>query len=399
MKKIFSRKDSSFMLFLLIVILLLTIRSGKYTYIVNSLFFIAMFLTYRVRFSVHTFCYFLLFGFLTIWGFFFGNDFTSIAEDILSFSPLILLFIEKKNFVELDLKKRLPIYLVNSLYFMIPVGIILFILMDYQVGGLETKRFDYDESTNLALFGPILPFIFAPTLVFFFDIFNKKQKLLVFTSMFLILIMGVITLTKSVIVFPIIPILLFYGYKETVIKNRSLLRTIFFIVFIGFLLKSIGFFDKISTINAVADTIERAVSKNEKNDFTTGRYDETMDYLNQDLSVHEYLFGRGMGGRKVRNESDGYIGGINMMHFGPSHVFLKGGIFLVFLFYLPLFLAVYRFWNTPNYPISLILICFFLWNIQTTTWSWGIGLFFYWYAISFYYTSKHKSKSIIKNVI
>ena len=119
------------MLFLLLFILLLTIRSGKYTYIVNSLFFIALFLTYRVRFSVHTFCYFLLFGFLTIWGFIFGNDITSIAEDILSFSPLILLFIEKKNF-ELDLKKRLPIYLVNSLYFMIPVGIIIFIFMGYQ---------------------------------------------------------------------------------------------------------------------------------------------------------------------------------------------------------------------------------------------------------------------------
>lgn len=386
------------MLFLLLFILLLTIRSGKYTYIVNSLFFIALFLTYRVRFSVHTFYYFLLFGFLTIWGFIFGNDITSIAEDILSFSPLILLFIEKKNF-ELDLKKRLPIYLVNSLYFMIPVGIIIFIFMGYQVGGLETKRFDYDESTKLALFGPILPFIFAPTLVFFFDIFNKKQKILVFTSMFLILIMGVITLTKSVIVFPIIPILLFYGYKEMVIKNRSLLRTIFFIVFIGFLLKSIGFFDKISTINAVADTIERAVSKNEKNDFTTGRYDETKDYFTQDLSVLEYLFGRGMGGQKVRDESDEYIGGINMMHFGPSHVFLKGGIFLVFLLYLPLFLAVFRFWNTPNYPISLILISFFLGNIQTTSWSWGIGLFFYWYAISFYYISKQKSKFIIKNVI
>ena len=197
------------MLFLLLFIMLLTIRSGKYTYIVNSLFFIALFLTYRVRFSVHTFSYFLLFGFLTIWGFIFGNDITSIAEDILSFSPLILLFIEKKNF-ELDLKKRLPIYLVNSLYFMIPVGIIIFIFMGYQVGGLETKRFDYDESTKLALFGPILPFIFSPTLVFFFDIFNKKQKILVFTSMFLILIMGVITLTKSVIVFPIIPLLLFY---------------------------------------------------------------------------------------------------------------------------------------------------------------------------------------------
>lgn len=386
------------MLFLLLFIMLLTIRSGKYTYIVNSLFFIALFLTYRVRFSVHTFSYFLLFGFLTIWGFIFGNDITSIAEDILSFSPLILLFIEKKNF-ELDLKKRLPIYLVNSLYFMIPVGIIIFIFMGYQVGGLETKRFDYDESTKLALFGPILPFIFAPTLVFFFDIFNKKQKILVFTSMFLILIMGVITLTKSVIVFPIIPLLLFYGYKEMVIKNRSLLRTIFFIVFIGFLLKSIGFFDKISTINAVADTIERAVRKNEKNDFTTGRYDETKDYFNQDLSVLEYLFGRGMGGQKVRDESDEYIGGINMMHFGPSHVFLKGGIFLVFLLYLPLFLAVFKFWNTPNYPISLILISFFLGNIQTTSWSWGIGLFFYWYAISFYYISKQKSKFIIKNVI
>jgi hypothetical protein len=401
MKKIFSRKNSSFILFLLLFILVLSVRSGKYTYLVNSIFFITLFFTYKTRITVHAFYYLLLIGILTIWGIILGNDYISIIEDVFSLSPLILLFIEKEKF-KLDLKNRLPFFLVNSLYFLIPLSLLIFNYMDYQIGGLSTKRFDYNVATKLSLFGPILPIIFGPTLIFFIDLYNKKQKALVFISMSIIMIMGIITLSKSVILTPIIYLFLFYGYKIFVNKKvRQLPKAIILIVFAGFLLIQFNVFEKIGLANAVVDSIERSAIQNQNSSFSSGRVEETIAYLNQDLTFLEHLIGRGLGGRKVRNNSNDYVGGINMLHFGPSHVFMKGGIILVLVLYLPLFFAVFRFWNTPNYYISLILISFFLANIQTTNWSWGIGTFFYWYGISMYFSTVNKNKYLIskKHVI
>ena len=392
MKKIFSRKNSSFLLLLLLFILVLSIRSGKYTYLVNSLFFLILFITIKIRFSIHTFYYLLLFGILTIYGIILGNDYASIIEDIFSFSPLILLFIERPKF-KLDLKNRLPYFLVKSLYFLIPLSLLIFNYMDYQIGGLSTKRFDYNDSSKMHLFAPILPILFAPTLLFYYDIFNKKQRFLVFVSMILILLMGVITLTKSVIFFPIMYLFIFYGYRIFVRKKvGQLLKGIILIAFAGLFLVQSNVFEKIGLANAVADSIERGTNQKENSSFTSGRSEETIAYLNQDLTIREYLIGRGLGGHKVRNDSDYYEGGVNMMHFGPSHVFIKGGILLLLILYVPLFLAIFRFWKTSNYHISLILIAFFLGNIQTTTWSWGIGMFFYWYGISMYFSTVYKNK-------
>jgi len=80
MKKLFSRDDSKFLLSLLLFIVLLTIRSGKYTYIVNILFFISLFIYYRTGLSKM----FLGIFYFTVWVLF---------PEINSFqSPKILLY-------------------------------------------------------------------------------------------------------------------------------------------------------------------------------------------------------------------------------------------------------------------------------------------------------------------
>lgn len=166
MKKLFSRYDSRFLLFLLLFTILLTIRSGKYTYIVNILFFISLFIYYRPALSKMFLRIFVFTFFFTMWGVISGNKFTSIVEDVVIFSPLILLFFYNGH-INKDLITRIPNFLANSLFIMLPLSLIIFIYMDYAPGSMLVGRFNYDTSTKLHLFAPIIPLACAPYLVFF----------------------------------------------------------------------------------------------------------------------------------------------------------------------------------------------------------------------------------------
>ena len=397
MKNPFSNKNSKLLLFLLIFISILSIRSGKYTPIVSILFFIGLFFFYRPVLTNTFLRFFAVIIFLTFWGAIRGNDFNSIIEDLMSFSPLILLFISNQS-IKSDLNARLPIYLANSLLFLLPLSLVIFKYMDYGIGNMNTVRFAYDESTNLAFFSPVVPLLFAAYLVFFFDKLNKRQKWLIHIAMIFIALMGIITLSKSVILGSFIPYLLYYGYKYlgSAFRPIKFLKLALLVFLIGITISQSGIIERSGLGIAIEGVILRSTIQIDDGDISSGRLGETESYLNQNLDFFEYLFGRGMGGHKVRNDYDPYIGGINMMHIGPVHAFLKGGILLVLILYIPAFLAIARFWKTPDYHISLILIFFLIGNFQTTTWSWSISLFFYWYGISFYYRSKQNVSLVIK---
>jgi len=391
----FSSKNSKLILFLLLLISILSIRSGKYTSIVNILFFGGLFFYYRIVLTTHSLRYFALIIFFTIWGIIHGNNYDSIIEDVLSFSPIILLFIEKQS-IKVDLDKRLSGYLANSLLFLIPISFLIFKYMNYGVGTMLTTRFNYDESTKLALFAPIIPILFAPYLLFFFEGLNKKQRYLIHSAIILTALMGIVTLSRSVVIYPLISYLLYYGHNFFSLTFRpfKFLQWTVLILLFGIAVFQSGIIQR----SGIEDSLEGIIQRtNQQSDLSSGRFDETANYLNQDLDISEYLFGRGMGGHKVRKDSDPYIGGVNMMHIGPSHVFLKGGIILLLILYIPAFLAIIKFWKTPNYPISLILLLFLIGNVQTTSWSWSITLFFYWYGISYYWGSKRNGELLIQN--
>ena len=394
MKKPFSQHDSRFLLSLLLFIILLSIRSGKYTYIVNILFFISLFIYYRPVLSKIFLRIFLFTSFLTISGIISGNQFISIAGDFVIFSPLMLLFFYNRQ-INNDLITRLPNFLANSLFIMIPISIAIFVYMDYKPGSMLIGRFNYDVSTKLHLLAPIIPLTSAPYLIFFLDKLNKKQELLIHCSMISITLLGIMTLSKSVVLMGLLPYLLRYGYKHLIQKIRPFKVLIILIILSLFCSGNYltVFTKKIGLEDSFTGVIERTQRQYESNNLFSGRVKEVEDYLSQDLSFFEYVFGRGMGGHKVRNDADPHIGGINLMHFGIFHVFLKGGILLVFMLYVPIFLAILKYWKTPNYHISLILIFFLIENLISTTWSWSFNLFFYWYGISFYYFQKSLIRS------
>ena len=391
MKKPFTRNNSIALLSLLIFITILFIRSGNYSYIVNIIFFGVLFFYYRKVLTAHTLGYFFIIGVLTFWGIIHSNSYISIIEDIMIFSPFFLLIMERKT-IRMDLKTTLPEFLANSLIVLIPFSFLIFFYMDYGIGSLESGRFNYNKEIKFEYFAPITPIIFAPYLIFFFDTYNKKQKLLVHISMILIGLMGIITLSKSVILGAIIPYLIFYGYKIISISSYARIKYLSLISILILVSSQFGGFKKIQIADVVLDVIERTSRQSEEGTLSTGRFEEMVAYFNQDLDFLEYVIGRGLGGHKVRNDSDFYIGGVSMMHFGPVHVFLKGGILLVIAMYLPFILAFFKFWKTPDYPISLIVVFFLIANLQTSNWSWQFHTFFYWYGISMYFLSNKTIK-------
>lgn len=394
MKIPFSRKDSRLIIFLMILILVLLVRSGKYTYLVNALFFGTLTFYYSPYLTKLTARYFAVFIFFTFWGIIRGNNLIYIIEDLFSFAPIILLFIEKPQ-IRNDIDKRLPIYLANSLIFLIPISCLIYVYMGYSFGSIDVSRFNYNQEIKMALMGPIIPLLFAPYLVFYSESFNKKQLYLVHTANLIFGLFGVITLTKSVVLTAVTPYLIYLIFKLLKFNFRPLFKWILLIFIIITTTIQTGIIKQTGLSISIEGLIARSIEGIESSNFDNNRFQETTDYLNQDLDILEYLFGRGMGGQKVRNDSDEYIGGINMMHIGPSHVFIKGGIILLIIMYVPIFLAIIKFWNTNNYPISLILLLFLIGNIQTTSWSWSITLFLYWYGISKYFSSKKNDRLTI----
>jgi len=300
----------------------------------------------------------------------------------------MLLFLYKPQIYK-DLITRLPNFLANSLFIMLPISFAIFVYMDYKPGSMFGGRFNYDTSTNLHLFAPFIPLSSAPYLLFYLDKLNRKQELIVHCSMICIILMGIMTLSRSVVLVGLLPYLLRYGYRYIIQIRPFVILIILIILSLLYSEKYLTVFTKkIGLEDSFAGVIERTQRQYESNNLSSGRLEEVEDYLGQDLSFFEYVFGRGMGGHKVRDDDDRYTGGINMMHIGIFHVFLKGGILLVLVLYAPILLAILKFWKTPDYHISLILLFFLSGNLISTTWSWSFNLFFYWYGISFYYFQK-----------
>ncbi len=382
-------KNSKALLVLLIIITILSIRSGKYTYLSNIIFFASLFLIYKPSIS-YIFIFYLQFSLLLIViGILNNNNFTDIISDFISFTPIILLFFLNSNILK-DLNQRLPSFLANALYILIPISILIYGYMDYKPGSFETARFIYNEDTKLHLMGPIIPLSHAPYLVFYIDYLNRNQKIVVYISIILMALFGITTLTRAPIINALLPLILLFIFKisQNKINIFKVLRTIFVLTIACFIIYQTPLIKKEILNESIEGLIMRNEISKESGLYEEGRFEETKTYLNQNLSFLEIILGRGMGGKKTRNVNSYYIGGIGMMHFGPSHVFLKGGILFVLILYIPLFLSIAYFWKTNMYQISLILIYFLIINLINTTWDWGVSTFFYWYAITMYYISK-----------
>lgn len=382
-------KNSKALLVLLIIITILTIRSGKYTYLVNIVFFASLFLIYKPSIS-WIFIFFLQFSLLlSLIGLLYNNNIINIISDFISFTPIILLFFYDSNILN-DITQRFPSFLANALYILIPISIVIYMYMDYKPGSFEIARFIYNQDTKLNLMGPIMPLSYAPYLVFYTDHLDMKQKIAVYISIILMALFGITTLTRAPVINALLPLILLFIFRisQNRISILKVLRTTILLTIACFIIYQTPLIKNQSLNKSIEGLIRRNELLKESGLYEEPRFEETKTYLDQNLSSLEIIIGRGMGGQKVRDVNSYYIGGIGMMHFGPSHVFLKGGILFVLILYIPLFLSIAYFWKTNMYQISLILLYFLIINMINTTWDWSINTFFYWYAIAMYYIYK-----------
>ena len=383
-----------FLIFLTILFGLLTVRSGRYTIYVNLIYFFILFVSFNKKFSKISLLYFTYFLFLLALGLLNNNNINSILEDIFSFWPLILFFFTSK--IKNELKINFHNYLANSLYYLLPLCLVIFNYMDYGIGSIITKRFNYDSSTNFELFAPIIPIIFAPYLIFYFKNFNRNKKLVIILSNAFIFFMGVITLSRSVSFGIIIPFFLILIHKISLLKFTYIKKIFKYSLVLSFGLIFVvnSSYFRNSDFKLAFDGVVARSQENNGLDFSSGRFDESAEYFRQDLSYFEIFFGKGLGGHKVRNNNESFIGGINMIHFGPVHLFMKGGVLMCLLIYLPLLTAIYWFWNTNNFSISLSLLYFLTGNLITTNWTWGIVIFIFWYYMSIFFDCFKFNKSL-----
>lgn len=379
------KKSNNVLFFVIIFIIsqILNIRAGKYFVFVSFIFFISLFIFFKPKFNKYVLIGFILSICLCIRGLINGNYLLDILNDFLIFTPILISFLLNKNVFQ-DLEYYLTKYLTKSLVILIPLGIIIYKYMEYDITDIGLSRFNYNEEILLEYFSPIMAFLFAPYLVFYFNTFTKFEKILLFASLLFIAFMGIITLSRSLILYLFLPFILLFLYK--IIINKIQLKN--YIIYFIFIITSFTIINFIFINNSIISNLidllnARNTQQLDSGNITSDRYNEIIDYFKQNLSIFDYILGRGYGGQKVLTQNSTYIGGITMMHIGAAHVFLKGGALLLLYIYLPVFFIIIYYIKSNYYNISYLLIWFLIENNTTTTWNLSYPFLFYSLSISF----------------
>ncbi len=378
------KKNKPLLLFILLIITqLFHIRAGKYYVFVTLIFFISLFFLYKPKFNSYILFGFLISLFLTIRGLLNGNLILDILNDFLIFSPILISFLYKKD-IFLYVENNIINIFTKSLICLIPLGILIFKYMEYDFTDVGLSRFNFNEDVILEYFSPIMPFLFAPYLVFYYEKLNKNQKYLLLFSLFFICFMGIITLSRSLILNLVLPFFLYFLHKfyTNQIVVKKYIFYIFILIIIGIIINFIFINNELVT-NLWDLLNSRNTQQLETGNITSDRFNELLEYLKQNISILDYLIGRGFGGQKILVQNTSYIGGITMMHIGVAHVFLKGGILLIFYIYSPIVFMIFYFLKNKIYTISYLLIWFLIENTTTTTWELSYPLFFYSFSIAF----------------
>jgi len=380
-----------FILFLFLLIQILLIRAGDFFQYFVILFYLIVLIFCKFHWNIFLIYWMFISFILSFVGLINGNNFIWILFDFFVLSPILIsALIYRINFSKFE-KVFIEVFS-YSLKYLFYFGLFIYVYMDYKPATISSSRFNFNESVHLAYFSPIMPFLFVPFLIFLYKkISIPKRRYIYFASLFIVY-MGFITLSRSIILSILLPISLTLLFNNNKIKYFILVfLLVLFSLFNSFKFPQTDFLLLLELIQ------DRTSSQFENGDFSSSRGAEFQDYVNQNLSLLEVLFGRGFGGKKVINSSD-FIGGITMMHIGWAHIFLKGGIFLVGLIYFPiLFLSIFSLFKRKYY-IFLMALFFLISDSTTLSWlfsyNYVLYIFLMIYLLTDYETSRFFSKHL-----
>jgi hypothetical protein len=377
-------KQSYLLVFLFLIFQTILIRAGNYFHLFIIFFYVLILLFCKFRYNLFFSLWLFFSFFLTLLGIFNGNNIVWIIFDFLIFSPIFLsALMYKINYIQFE-SSFLNIFS-KSLKYLVPLGVIIYFYMGYKPATFNSNRFNLNESIHLAYFSPIMPFLFVPFMILMYDKINVGNRRYFLMAALFIIYMGLITLSRSIVISVILPSFIYLLFIKSGIKIKLLAVLLLGIIYIfmGATVNSSG---------SVNDLIELINNRNEvqfeNGDYTSSRGTELEEYLKQNLSLNEIIFGRGFGGTKVLDLTHDFIGGPEMMHIGWSHAFLKGGILLVLLIYLPLFWILFVSLIKRHVYIFFLAIWFLSADSITTSWQFSYNYFFYSFLI-FYFINNY----------
>ena len=274
-----------------------------------------------------------------LYGIYMNNPTIYIYSDIIAFSAVFTAVSFKKE----EMVKFFDLYPKSLLYMIIiglPMFFILYLYMKFQPGSIATARFNYDSSTKLYLYSPTVFVMPALVLLFFSRGMKTISIVLILISIFLVLYMGIITLSRNILFSVTASIVLYFLFISRNNKKLSLLLSIF-------VLSIYLFQSQIISNLGITESKLSLIKRFETESTFSGRVEEMADYFSS-INAPVYIFGKGLGGIKILNMSHSYIGGANMLHFGWAHLIMKGGIILLFLTYGCGLYSIIKLWNTSE---------------------------------------------------
>ena len=328
-----------------------------YISFVCEIFIWIMMIPHFMKFNKNTFIFYIIvsyFIFLICRGLLFGNFYKYLIFDIHIYTAIVFLTFFNINFSNVKYYAQIPTLFAKLLIISIPAALLTFYFFGsfndiYARSLLNESNSNLDEKMFLA------PILIAPLIVPFISELKRGLKYVVIIATSLVLIYGILTATRSLIIICTLSFLSLITFKKLFKKTTLIYLLLFTVIVIGLS------YSKNKTISLISDSIAYSTVRFEKdNDYTSGR-DTELYGLFEEFNLSELIFGRGAGAEQkfgfwkyvfAANEH-----GISFTHFGFLYLILKGGFILLIIVYgLALYSLVVLFRHGERKYFFVILI-------------------------------------------
>ena len=322
--------------------------------------------------------FFCLFMLALIIGLIKGNYDVYLLTDIFTFSLFLFLSFDSSNFNRTyeDLIDKIkiiqPICILITIYFIYKTG--------FSVGDLGHRVIFDSEEGNLGLLArPLkLGLLISP-----FALSNSRKDLSVLASVVLMLIIGLMTLTKSVVLISLFALCINLFLRELSYKK------IIFVVIIGILFFSITIY--YLNIN-VENQINSLLFRLDVDDITSGRSTELERYFEYS-TLEELIFGRGLGGsHNYADWSWNFEHGVPFCHYGFLNLIMKGGFIYLIILYITIVRSMSIMYRRKMIGGIFVLLLYFIMDFGHTIFSTYPLVLFLFATISYGLSANYRQK-------
>lgn len=242
-----------------------------------------------------------------------------------------------------------PICILITIYFIYVTG--------FSVGTLGHRVIFDDGEGNLGMLArPLkLGLLISP-----FALSNSKKDLFVLFSVVLMMIIGLMTLTKSLVF-----ISLFALFANLFLRGFSL-RKLFSVFIISILLfLMLAYFLNIN----IGSQIDSLLFRLDADDISSGRGVELERYFRYS-TIEELIFGRGLGGsHDYADWSWNIEHGVSFCHYGFLNLILKGGFIYLIVLFFTVVKSMRMMYRKGMISSLFVLILYFMMDFGHTTFS------------------------------